>query len=128
MLNRYYLTNPEEIFGYAKIYTRAWGYVEEPLLLKSVYAGDLDMEQFKSSEFIYSVHIHWAILYAWHCSVNRWWEHSGELDKKTSLRLHSSICEGYNGCVQNMREDRDETSDFAWGGAKNEHSFLEETV
>lgn len=22
---------------------------------------------------------------------------------------------------------RDETSDFAWGGAKNEHGFLEET-
>ena len=26
-----------------------------------------------------------------------------------------------------MQEGRDETSDF-WGGAKNEHSFLEETV
>lgn len=27
-----------------------------------------------------------------------------------------------------MREDRDETSDSAWGGAKNEHGFLEEKV
>lgn len=57
MLNKYYLTNPQEIFGYAKIYTRAWVYTEEPLLLKGVYAGDPDTEQFKSSEFIYSMHI-----------------------------------------------------------------------
>lgn len=57
MLNKYYLTNPQEIFGYAKIYTRAWVYTEEPLLLKGVYAGAPDTEQFKSSEFIYSMHI-----------------------------------------------------------------------
>lgn len=26
--------------------------------------------------------------------------HNSELDKKTSLRLHSNICEGYDGGVQ----------------------------
>ena len=47
-----YLYMPESIPGPES------AHIEEPLLSKNVYVGDLDTEQLKSSEFIYSMHIH----------------------------------------------------------------------